>query len=296
MAECHCAASAEASDPPSPGRRPWIRPTYVALPFILIGVLSLAGPAWKRQQTPFVQDAAPLVVALDLSFSMDAVDVQPSRLALAQRKIKDLMALRPGGRTGLIVYAGSAHMVLPLTDDAIVVEMYLASLETKLMPVPGKNPQEGLELAGEMLAAETIPGSILFVTDGIAEQYAPAFARYRKTASHQVLVLAVGTSAGGPVRTGKDEFMKDAEGRRVLSRLDRKGLETLESQARVYVIGATLDDLDVRKLVRRTNIHLKAAQAYDERIPWEDEGYYQVFSNLILALVWFRKGWTIRWQ
>ena len=177
-----------------PGRRSWIRPAYVALPFILIGILSLAGPAWKRQKNPFVQDATALVVALDLSSSMDAVDVQPSRLALARRKIRDLMALRSGGRTG------------------------------------------------------------------------------------------------------KDDFMKDAEGRRVISRLDRKGLETLEAQAKVYVVGATLDDLDVRKLVHRANIHLKTAQAFDERIPWEDEGYYLVFSALLLALVWFRKGWTIRWQ
>ena len=279
-----------------PDRRPWLRPTYVALPFILIAILSLAGPAWKRQKNPFVQDAASLVVALDLSASMDAVDVQPSRLGLAQRKIRDLMALRPGGRTGLIVYAGSAHMVLPPTDDANVVEIYLTSLETKLMPVSGKNPKEALELADKMLAAETNSGTILLVTDGIAEQYAPAFARYRRTASHQVLVLAVGTSAGGPVRTGKDEFMKDAEGRQAISRLDRKGLETLESQAGVYVVGATVDGLDVRKIVHRANIHLKTAQAFDDRIPWEDEGYYLVFSTLLLALVWFRKGWTIRWQ
>lgn len=279
-----------------PGQRPWMRPAYFALPFLLIGILAMAGPAWERQKTPFVKDAAPLVVAIDLSASMDAIDVQPSRLKLAQQKIRDLTALRPGGRTGLIAYAGSAHMVLPLTDDAKVMEMYLVSLETKLMPVPGKNPQKALELADQILSRESEPGTILFVTDGIGKEYAAAFARYQKNAPHQILVLAMGTSAGGPVKTGKDEFLKDAAGRRVISRLDRQGLEALESEAGIYVIGATPDDRDVRKLIHRANIHLNAAQAADQRIPWEDEGYYLLFSTVLLALVWFRKGWTIRWQ
>jgi Ca-activated chloride channel family protein len=279
-----------------PVQRPWIRPAYFALPFILIAILTLAGPSWKRQKTPFVQDTSPMVIALDLSSSMNAVDVQPSRLAVARQKTRDLMALRPGGRTGVIAYAGSAHMVLPLTDDAKVIEMYLVCLETTLMPVPGKHPQKALELAGEMLAQETIPGTILFVTDGIAIQYASVFARYQKTAPHQVLVLAVGTSQGGPIRKGGDAFMNDAQGRRVISRLDRKGLEALESQAGVYAVGATLDDRDVRKLVHRADINLKAAQEVDQRIPWEDEGYYLVYSTVLLSLVWFRKGWTIRWR
>jgi Ca-activated chloride channel family protein len=94
----------------------------------------------------------------------------------------------------------------------------------------------------------------------------------------------------------KDEFMMDANGRRVISRLDRKGLEALESQAGIYVLGATMDDRDVRKLVHRANIYLESAQTGDQRIPWEDEGYYLVYSTLLLSLVWFRKGWTIRWR
>jgi len=77
-----------------------------------------------KAENPFVQDEAPLVLALDLSRSMDAIDVQPTRLLRAEQKIRDLLALRPGARTGLIAYAGSSHMVLPLTDDAKVIEMY----------------------------------------------------------------------------------------------------------------------------------------------------------------------------
>ena len=187
-------------------------------------------------------------------------------------------------------------MVLPLTDDAKVIEMYLVSLETGLMPVAGKNPEKALKLASEMMAKETAAGTVLFVTDGIAETYASAFAGHKKTSPHQVMVLAVGTSKGGPVRLGKEGFLKDARGQRVISTLDRKGLEALESQAGAYVVGTTLDDGDVQKIIRRVNTHLKSVQAVDERVPWEDYGYYLVFSALPVSLLWFRKGWTIRWQ
>ena len=279
-----------------PGKRPWTRPTLFAVPGLIVSILALAGPAWERQATPFVQDDAPLVVALDLSQSMDAVDVQPTRLQRGQQKVRDLLALRSGARTGLIAYAGSSHMVLPLTDDAKVIEMYLVSLETGLMPVAGKDPSRALKLAEEMLVKETAAGTILFVTDGIAEKYATAFADHKNTSRHQVLVLAVGTSQGGPVRLGKEGFLRDAKGQRVISTLDRKGLEALERQAGVYVLGATLDDRDVQKLIRKVNTHLKSVQAVDERVPWEDCGYYLVFCAVPLALLWFRKGWTIRWQ
>jgi Ca-activated chloride channel family protein len=279
-----------------PRRRPWTRPTLFALPCFVIIILALTGPTWERQKTPFVQDEASLVVALDLSQSMDAIDVQPTRLQRAQQKIRDLLVLRPGARTGLIAYAGSSHMVLPLTDDAKVIGMYLVSLETGLMPVAGKNPEKALKLAEEMLAKETTPGTILFVTDGLAEKYSAAFAEHKKASPHQVLVLAVGTSKGGPVRLGKEGFLKDARGQRVISALDRKGLEALERQAGIYVLGTTLDDRDVEKLIRKVNTHLKSVQAVDERIPWEDYGYYLVFSAVPLALLWFRKGWTVRWE
>jgi Ca-activated chloride channel homolog len=278
------------------GRRSWTRPAWIGLPALLLAVLTLSGPAWERQKTPFVQDEAPLVVALDLSPSMDAIDVPPTRLERAKQKVRDLLGLRPGSRTGLIAYAGSTHMVLPLTDDAKVLELYLFSLETGIMPVSGKDPAKALKLAEEMLAKETAAGTILFVTDGIGLQYAPLFAGQKKESRHQVLVLAVGTAQGGPVRSGKDGFLADAGGRRVTAVLDRKGLEALEQQAGTYVVGSTIDNSDLQKLIRRVNTRLKSLQAVDEKVPWEDYGYYLVFLALPFSLLWFRKGWTIRWQ
>ena len=69
----------------------------------MIASLALAGPTWKREPTPFSEDQAPLVIALDVSSSMEMTDIQPSRLQRAQQKVRDLLALRSGARplTGL---------------------------------------------------------------------------------------------------------------------------------------------------------------------------------------------------
>ena len=98
------------------------------------------------------------------------------------------------------------------------------------------------------------------------------------------------------MRQGKEDSLRDAQGQRVISVLDRKGLEALESQAGTYVVGVTLDNSDVEKLIRRISTHLKSVQAVDERVPWEDYGYYLVFPVILFSLIWFRKGWTVRWQ
>lgn len=117
-----------------------------------------------------------------------------------------------------------------------------------------------------------------------------------KRTQQPVLVLAVGTAKGGPVRTQGQGLMTDERGQPVESRLDRKGLEALEAKAGVYVLGVTPDRSDVEKIAGRVNARFESIEGPDERVPWEDFGYYLLFPVLPASLFWFRKGWTIRWQ
>ena len=89
------------------------RPRHLITLLLTLGSIALAGPTWERERSPFAEDTAPLVVALDLSQSMNAIDVRPSRLERGKQKIRDLLELRKGARTALVAYAGSAHTVLP---------------------------------------------------------------------------------------------------------------------------------------------------------------------------------------
>jgi len=278
------------------GRSPGLSPILLVVLAIMIGAVAAAGPTWEREITPFSEDTAPLVIALDLSRSMDTIDVQPTRLERAKQKVRDLLALRSGARTGLLAYAGSAHMVLPLTDDRSFFETYLAALETGIMPAAGKDPTAALALAEQMLEPDEVPGSILFITDGIAADNRPAFTEHQATSADELLVLGVGTSEGGPIRAGESGFATDSSGRRITARLDRKGLEQLGREAGVFVATVTLDDRDVERIQRRIQSHLESVREEDESARWRDIGYYLVFPVALLGMLWFRRGWTVEWR
>jgi len=276
-----------------PKGRGFPRPAGVAFAALVLGCLGAAGPAWEREPSPFTEDKAPLVVALDLSESMLAIDVPPTRLERAKEKIRDLLARREGARTGLVAYAGSAHLVLPPTDDASALETYLAVLDPSVMPKAGKAAAAALAHAQEMLAGDETPGSILFLTDGIPAGEQAAFRR-AAAGRDSLLVLAVGTSEGGPLREGKG-FAHDAAGRRVVARLDREGLESLARDTGVFVATATRDARDVDRLQAHIQSHLEAVQAANPTARWKDAGYWLTIPVALLGALWFRRGWTVRW-
>jgi Ca-activated chloride channel family protein len=277
------------------GDRRMLRPYQLITALTALGALAAAGPTWEREVSPFAEDTAPLVIALDLSTSMNAVDIQPSRLERSKQKVRDLLARREGARTALVAYAGSAHTVLPLSDDPSIFETFLADLTTGVMPVEGKDPELALAEAQALLARDSVAGSILFLTDGIAEAAVPAFVQHAETSRDEVMVLAVGTSEGGPVPLADGRFATDASGRRVMATLDRTGLDALSSQAGVFVASTTVDEADVDRVQSRVQRNLQRAQQDDPTARWKDEGYWLVWPMLLLAALWFRKGWTVRW-
>jgi Ca-activated chloride channel family protein len=268
-----------------------VRPVYATVAAIIVGAVAVAGPTWKRERPPFVEDKAPLAVAVDLSQTMDAIDVTPSRLERAKLKVRDLLARRPGARTALFAYAGSAHLVLPLTDDAALIRTYLDSLATNLLPPGTKDTARALQVVDRSLARETVPGTILFITDGVEPGAFEAFGRH--SGKDQLMVLGIGTEQGGPVRTGPQSFLEDATGRRVFTRLDVQGLRRLKGKG-VEVATVTVDDSDVKWVERHVQTHLAQRQA-EEATRWQDEGWWLVLPIGLLAALWFRRGWTVRW-
>jgi Ca-activated chloride channel family protein len=269
-----------------------VRPVHLTALLIALGGLALAGPTWDRERPPFVEDRAPLALAIDLSATMDAIDVAPTRLERTKLKVRDLLALRAGARTAVFAYAGDAHMVLPLTDDAALIETYVDSLATGIMPLAGKDTAKALAAVAAGLAREQTPGTIVFLTDGVEPRAFDALKR--RPGKDDVLVLGIGTAEGGPVKTGRDSFLTDATGRRVFARLDVDGLHRLRSETGVPVATVTLDDADVRWIQRRAQTHLEQKQA-DATTRWNDRGWWLTIPVALLGAAWFRRGWTIRW-
>lgn len=266
-------------------RTHWFNPVAVGHLLLLLGTLAVAGPTWERQPSPLVEDEAILVIALDLSPSMSQQDVQPSRLERAKQKIEDLLKLRAGARTGLIVYAGSAHSVIPLTNDADIVRNFLAAVVPELMPSPGKFPEQALTLADGMLGDSTVPGTLLVIADGAGPESVDAFEQYFADKPHQLLVLGIGSE--------QEDVESDAAPDSGFVPLQRDTLKALAKSGSGYYQQSTLDKVDVQRINRRVNSHLLDVD--DDSRPWVDMGYYLIFPFALVFLLWFRKGWTLQW-
>ena len=112
--------------------------TSAALAAVLV-IIALAGPTWQRLPSPVFRNDLAVVIALDLSRSMDAGDIKPSRLIRARYKIADILKRRKDGQTALLVYAGDAFTVTPLTDDTETIASQLEALNTDIMPSQGSD-------------------------------------------------------------------------------------------------------------------------------------------------------------
>ncbi|GGP25047.1 VWA domain-containing protein [Silvimonas amylolytica] len=277
-------------------RRFWrVRPVHLtALCLMLLGVAA-AGPTWEKEAPPFSQDTAPMVVALDLSASMNATDVPPTRLERCKQKVKELMKVRAGSRTGLVVYAGTGYMVVPPTDDPEFMNLFLDALDTSLMPRAGKNAVSALDQAHILLSKEAAAGTVVFCTDGFDHAQVPAFARDVRAQGAQVLLLAAGTSHGGPLRNASGGVVTDKAGRPVLGSFDLTGLQAAAKAADVELTSVQVNNDDVEWVQRRAVSHMQAAEERNAQVRWKEAGYYLSFPLAFFALFWFRRGWVVRW-
>lgn len=236
---------------------------------IALAALAAAGPTWSRVPNPLVAQTAPLAIVLQVSDSMLAGDIAPSRLERAKQKILDVIAARAGGRTALIAYAGTAHRVVPLTEDPAVLKPFVEGLAPDVMPQEGQNATAALALAEEALAGEAVPGAILFVLDGLDRADLAGFAQH--------------TAAGG---AGLVFLSLDGSG---------EALSRLRSIEGASVIEVTVDKADVAEIGRRVASAYRDALARDENQRWDDRGWVLAWPVALLALLWFRRGWTMRW-
>ena len=263
----------------------------------LAGVLvitALAGPAWERLPQPVLRDDAVLVVVLDLSLSMDAVDVKPSRLARARFKINDLIARRDHGQTGLVVYARDAFTVVPITDDTAAIELYLQALDTGLMPRQGSRADLGLQEAGALLQrVDAVVGDVLLITD-YADARVLNQAGQLNAKGYKVSVLGIGTESGGPVSLSSGEFLSH-KGKVVVPRLDEAKLhEVAQAGGGTYVRFNPFANADIEALGDWLDTHASAAESEKQSEAtsdvWREQGPWLILLVLPIAAFGFRRG------
>jgi Ca-activated chloride channel family protein len=253
---------------------------------------ALAGPTWRTQPVAMQRDAGARIVVLDLSSSMDAVDVAPTRLARARTAVAALLADAPGARLGLIVFAGDAFSVAPLTTDAAVLAHLLPGATTRVMPRAGSRPDLALELARGMLAdSGAAGGEVIVVGDSAGDGRTLAAARALQRAGFPVSVLAVGSAHGGPVRLGEGSFARGEAGDVLVVRAELEGLERVASAGggRFQLLPAAGPVPRVARAPQaRGESRALAAASGEVR---KDDGALFVLLALPLAALFFRRGW-----
>jgi Ca-activated chloride channel family protein len=272
-------------------RRRW--PGAVAAVCALLGIVAMAGPAWERLPQPVYRSQSALMIALDLSRSMLATDLPPSRLDQARYALRDILAMRADGQTGLLVFAADAFVVSPLTDDTATIDAQVPALEPGIMPAQGSRPERAIELAVALLQqAGARQGDILLITDGAAEpDAAAAAARAAAAGGYPVSVLAVGTPEGAPIPREKGGFVTDAAGGIVIPRLPRPELRGLARAGGGTYVGLDGGSVNFGRLAARWEDAgpngIDTGRVTDT---WLDRGPWVAALAVPLVLLGFRRG------
>ncbi|MDX2426433.1 MAG: VWA domain-containing protein, partial [Cycloclasticus sp.] len=258
----------------------------------VLAIIALAGPTWERLPSPAFRNDAALVIALDLSQSMYASDIKPSRLVRARYKIADILRQRKDGLSALVVYSGDAFTVTPLTHDTVTIESQLSSLSPNIMPSSGKNTAAALTQAVELLQqAGQQQGSILLISDGVNKDSIEQLANI--SVAYRLSVLGVASNEGAPVKLAGGGFLKDTDGNILVPKLDRSTLALLASKGKGVYTTISDNDSDVNRLLAdldRPQLDGASSQNNGLIDQWDEQGVWLLLLILPLAALSFRKG------
>ena len=261
----------------------------LALALLVLGCLALAGPAWREQSAMVQRDLSARIVVLDLSPSMDAVDVAPSRLGRASAAAAALLRDATGAQLGLVVFAADAFTVAPLMSDAEPLVHLLGGLSTRTVPRAGSRPDLGLGQAREVLArAGAAAGEVILVGDSAGDERTLEAARALGAAGFPVSVLAVGTPHGGPVRLAGGTFARTEAGEIHVAKPEFAALEAVAREG-----GGQFRLLPLRgetpRLARAAQIW--GASSAGATALRQDDGAWLALFALPFAALLFRRGW-----
>ena len=261
-----------------------------------LAALAAAGPSFQKIPQPVHQKQDALVLVLDLSYSMMAADLAPSRTDRARQKLLDLLERRGEGQTGLIAYAGDAHIVTPLTDDTPTIANLLPALNPTMMPVMGSEPAAALTLGIELLHSAGIrQGRLLLITDGITESDRREIGELLRGSGVSLAIMGIGTATGAPLPLPKGGFLKDESGAIVLPALEEAVLRGLAGDSGGRYMRMQIDDSDLDYLLAEDLLNLPEQTLVLDRAAdaWEDQGYLLIILLLPVVLALFRRGWVV---
>lgn len=262
----------------------------------LLSILALAGPTWSRLPQPVFRNTAATVVLFNLSQSMNAPDVTPTRLERAKLKLLDFLHSRHEGQTALIAYAGEAYVVSPLTDDAATIASQVNALAPNIMPVNGNNLAQALTRAQALLDQDGVyrGGRLLLITDSAGGTRALKQVKTLRRKGRVLSVLAVGTTHGAPIKASGGGFVHAADGSILIPRLKLAPLRKLAAAGHGHLVGLTTSDADLKALwpsAQSTRINSQHPDHNHAADIWREQGPWLLLLVLPLVALSWRRGW-----
>ncbi len=257
----------------------------LALAFVILGV---AGPQFGSKLQQVKKKGVELMIVLDVSNSMMAQDIKPSRLEKAKMAISRMVEKLSDDKVGLVVFAGDAYVQLPITTDYSSAKLFLSGINTDIVPVQGTAIGSAIDLAARSFTPEAETSkAIIVITDGENHQDDAIIAAKRAHEKGIVVhTIGMGLEQGAPIpqKGASGQFMKDGQGNVVISKLDENTLQEVAKAGEGVYVRASNTDVGLNQLLDEVNQMEKTL--LEERVYSDYAEKYQYFLSVGLFFIW----------
>lgn len=252
-------------------------------------VLALCQPHFRKKEVLIERKGVDVMIAVDVSESMLAKDIPPTRLEKAKLELVGLIEKLKQDRIGIVAYAGEAFIQCPLTLDKGAAKLFLSTVSPRLIPVPGTAIGSAVDTARQaFVEKERDFKALVLLTDG-ENTYGPdplQAAKRAREAGIRVFAVGIGTPEGStvPGGAGREGFKKDREGRPVLSKLDEKLLKQIAGETGGVFYRSTRGEIEIDHIAREIRRMGQKGLRSEKSVEYEEN--YQWFLWAALILLW----------
>ncbi|MBL1292499.1 MAG: VWA domain-containing protein [Thiotrichales bacterium] len=274
-------------------------PIYILAIAWLVSCLGLSGPSWQRLPQAVEKKADIMIVIVDMTLSMYATDVTPSRLLRARYKLLELLAQRKEGHTALIAYSGDAHIVSPLTDDSRTIAALVPALAPEVMPSIGSNAGAAFDMAAELLVSlGGANATVVWLTDELLNKDRSHIESLLNRYAIDLVVLGIGSERGGLMKLPDGKFIKDNKGNLITAKLNRNELQRFVAEQGGRYTDLRSDNSDIEYALSNSLFNNKGELSNDDSSQrtverWQDQGAWLALLLIPIVLFSFRRGWVL---
>lgn len=276
----------------APGGKPWRSPWLLLALVWTLAALALAGPAWQREQAAAFRAPGAWLLVLDLSPSMNAVDLSPNRIGRARYVIEDLLRAAHDARVGLVVFSDGAYTVAPLTEDTATIRSLLPPLAPDLMPGPGDTVAPALQRAAQLLQPSGAGHPrVIVLSDGFSDP-ASAFSAAAELRAEGITLDVIGVGGNAGALGTNRPFGSDAQGRPAMVPLAADRLQRLATAGGGRYVALDQAGALIARLSTDAASATAAVEADQVQLThWRDAGVWLLPPLLLLAALLSRRGW-----